>query len=130
MNCEVIEVFNKIEMRFKISILWLIAFICLWSAFRISFPIKAMKHQLDKIEQSIGNENWQQASNYTTQFTNTYNSKRFLIHMNNSTEILTTFEHTIGQLETTVKYNEKSALEFVGALRSSLDLVAKPFAGP
>jgi hypothetical protein len=56
--------------------------------------------------------------------------KRFLIQVNNSTEVFTVFEHTIGQLEVTVKHHQESALEYVGALRETLNLVVKPFAGP
>lgn len=49
--------------------------------------------------------------------------------MNNSTEALTTYEHTIGQLEITVRHKQESALEYVGALRESTNLVIRPFSG-
>jgi hypothetical protein len=37
--------------------------------------------------------------------------------MNNSTEIFTSFEHAIGQLEIRVRHSQDIALEYIGALR-------------
>jgi|GEM_PF-1645091 hypothetical protein len=123
-------VFDKIDMRYKLMLVWLLAFISLWAIFQSIFPSNTMKHQLNKIEESIKNKDWKQANKYTFEFKNTFSKKRYFIQMNNSTEAFITFEHTIGQLETTVKYNQESALEYVGALEESLNLVIKPFSGP
>jgi hypothetical protein len=89
-----------------------------------------MKNQLDEIERSIENNDWEKVNEYTTKFNDTYNRKHYLIKMNNSTEALTNFEHTIGQLIMSAKHNSESTLEYVVALREMLKLVVKPFSGP
>ncbi|KZL91990.1 DUF4363 family protein [Clostridium magnum] len=122
--------FDKIDIRYKLMAAWILAFASLWIMFHNILPLNIMSYQLNKIEENIKNEDWKEANKYTFQFKNTFSKKRFLIQMNNSTEALTTFEHTIGQLETTVKYNQESALEYIGALKESLNLVIKPFSGP
>lgn len=123
-------VFDKIDMRYKLMLVWLLAFINLWAIFQSVFPSNTLKDQLNKIEESIKNKDWKQANKWTFEFKNTFGKKRYFIQMNNSTEAFVTFEHTIGQLETTIKYNQESALEYVGALKESLNLVIKPFSGP
>lgn len=111
-------------------LVWLLAFIGLWTIFQSTLPLNTMKYQLDKIEQSIVEDDWQQAIEYTAEFKDIFNKKRFFIQINNATEAFTVFEHTIGQLEVTVKNNQESSLEYIGALREILNLVIKPFSGP
>jgi hypothetical protein len=89
-----------------------------------------MENQLNQIEESIGKKDWTQATKHTAEFKESFSRSKLLIQMNNSTEALTTFEHTIGQLEVTVRHKHESALEYVGALRESTNLVIKPFSGP
>lgn len=89
-----------------------------------------MKIQLDKIEKGITNNDWKQAKAYADQFADTFRRKRFIIQINNATEIFTAFELTIGELEETVQHKQENALEHVGALRETLNLVVKPFSGP
>jgi len=122
--------FDKGDMRGRIALVWLLSFIILWTMFCLLLPLKTMNSQLDNIEQSIASDNWKQANEYTAQFIKTYEKSRYFIQTNNSTEILTSFEYIIGQLDLTVKYNQDSALEYIGALRASLNFVVKPFAGP
>lgn len=122
--------FSKIYMRYKIAFVWMIAFVALWIVFQIKSPLNNMKYQLDMIEQSIVKKDWKQANEYTTQFRNTFINNRTLIQTNNSTEAVISFDHTIGQLEITVKHNQESSLEYVGALKELLKLVVKPFSGP
>jgi len=122
--------FSKIYMRYKIAFVWIIAFVSLWIVFQVKSPLNKMKYQLDKIEQSVAKKDWKQANEYTTEFRNTFINNRILIQTNNSTEAIISFDHTIGQLEITVKHNQESALEYVGALKELLNLVVKPFSGP
>lgn len=122
--------FDIYNVRYKICLVWLLSFTLIWIIFQNTFPLNSMSTQLDKIEESIQNGNWDDAEKYTLQFKKTFITNRMFIQMNNATEALVNFEHTIGQLEMTVKYRQDSALEFVGALKESLNLVIKPFSGP
>lgn len=122
--------FGKIDMRYKIALFWLIIFISLWVTFYSTSPSKKMIYQLDRIEQSITRKDWKQANEYMTQFKATFIENRMLIQMNNSTEAFISFQHTIGQLETTIRHNQESALDYIGAVRELIDLVVKPFSGP
>lgn len=122
--------FDEIRIRYILALVWLLLFIGLWSLFQISLPYNTMKSQLDEIEKNIGNNDWEKINEYTTKFNDTYNKKHYLIKMNNSTEALTNFEHTIGQLTASAKHNSESTLEYAGALREMLKFVVKPFSGP
>lgn len=122
--------FGRFDIRYKIMLIWLFSFIILWAAFKSILPLNSMKQQLNKIEECIARKNWTQANEYTREFKDNFIKNRVFIQMNNSTEALTNFEYTIGQLEMTVKYNQESALEYIGALRDALNLVIKPFSGP
>ena len=64
------------------------------------------------------------------EFKDNFKKNRLLIQMNNATEALIIFEHTIGQLEITVNNKQDSALEYIGALKDIMNLVIKPFSGP
>lgn len=122
--------FDRFDIRYKIAFVWLIAFIALWITFQSIFPLKSMEYQLNRIEESIEVKNWTQANKYTSEFRDNFKKNIIFIEMNNSTEALTTFEHTIGQLEITVKHEKDSALEYIGALRAAMNLVIMPFSGP
>ena len=122
--------FDRLEIRSKIALIWLLAFIALWITFQSIFPLKSMEYQLDRIEESIEEKDWTEAREYTTEFKDNFTKNKMFIQMNNATEALTTFEHTIGQLEITVRHKQNSALEYIGALREAINLVIIPFSGP
>jgi len=122
--------FGKSDIKYTIMIVWLMAFTTVWITFQSLIPINSMKYQLNKIEESIENKNWTQAYEYTSEFKENFKNNRMFIQMNNATEALIIFEHTIGQLEITVKHEQDSALEYIGTLRETLNLVIKPFSGP
>ena len=122
--------FDKFKIRDKVMLVWIIGFISTWIIFSCILPLSELNYHLDKIEQSIENKNWDEANRYTYQFIDIYSKKRFFILMNNSTEALTVFEQTIGQLEINVKNKQDSALDFVGALKSTIKFVIKAFSGP
>lgn len=122
--------FDRFDIRFKLVVIWILAFSALWFAFQNIFPLQSMEKQLNAIEDNIEKKNWAQAKVYTDKFKANFEKNRTFIQMNNSTEALTTFEHTIGQLEITVNHKQDSAIEYVGALRESTNLVIKPFSGP
>ena len=75
-------------------------------------------------------KDWNNAKKSMEQLNEIYDSKKAVIQMSNATEIYTTFELTMGQLEAAVKHEQDSAVEYIGALSSSLDFVMKPFSGP
>ncbi|MBV7274269.1 hypothetical protein JMF89_02950 [Clostridiaceae bacterium UIB06] len=122
--------FDRYEVRYKIALTWILAFVVMWMVFQRILPLNSMKNQLNTIEESIEMNNWTQASEYTAKLKDNFMKNRMFIQMNNATEALTVFEHTIGQLEITVKYKQDSALEYIGALRETINLVIKPFSGP
>jgi len=123
-------VFDRFDIRYKIALVWLLGLIVLWTVFQNILPLNSMGYQLDQIEESIEKKNWTQASKYTAEFKDNFKKNRLLIQMNNATEALIIFEHTIGQLEITVNNKQDSALEYIGALKDIMNLVIKPFSGP
>ncbi|WP_373845496.1 hypothetical protein [Clostridium sp.] len=122
--------FDRFDIRYKIALVWLLGLIVLWTVFQNILPLNSMGYQLDQIEESIEKKNWTQASKYTAEFKDNFKKNRLLIQMNNATEALIIFEHTIGQLEITVNNKQDSALEYIGALKDIMNLVIKPFSGP
>ena len=118
------------EMRYTLSVVWILAFLGLFSIFQSTFPLKTLNSDLDMLEKSIVNKDWDQANQYMAELKDTFEKKRYLVQINNSTEIFGTFDLTLGQLDSTVKHNQDSALEYIGALKETLKLVVKPFSGP
>jgi hypothetical protein len=82
------------------------------------------------LEKSIVNKDWEQANQYMDELKYTFEKKRYLVQINNATEIFATFDLTLGQLASSVKHNQDSSLEYIGALKETLKLVVKPFSGP
>lgn len=122
--------FDRFDIRYKIVLIWILAFTTMWITFQSILPSRSIEYELDKIEESIEKGNWVEASKYTAKFKEDFKKSRMFIQMNNATEAFTNFEHTVGQLDITVKHKQDSALEYIGALRETIDLVIKPFSGP
>lgn len=122
--------FDKIDMRHIIAVIWVVCFTLLWIVFAKVLPYKTMNSDLTIIEQSIKSKNWEQAGRSMKNLKATHDKYRKIIQMNNATEIYTNFEALFGQLEVTVENKQDSAIEYVGALKESLKLVAKAFSGP
>jgi hypothetical protein len=127
-GCE--SMFDDYNIRHKIAIIWFLSFILLWIIFRNILPLKSMNYQLNKIQATIEQGDWKKADQYTEEFVHNFESNKFIIQVNNATEALISFEHTVGQLKVTVKNKQDSSLEYVGALREMINLVIKPFSGP
>lgn len=125
---EILFVENK--MRGYIAVIWIICFIGMWIIFSIVLPNNEFDTYLNQIEKSVTSEDWNNAKKSMEELKNVYNKKRVAIQMNNATEIFTTFELTMGQLEASVKYEQDTAVEYIGAIRNSLDFVMKAFSGP
>jgi hypothetical protein len=118
------------DFRFLIGMIWIISFIVVWGIFSIFLPKNAFKNKLNQIEQSVSKQDWKEAKKSMAELKNIYNKNRILIQANNATEILTTFDYTIGQLDSSIKHEQNSSLEYIGGLKSSLDFVLKSFSGP
>jgi hypothetical protein len=118
------------DMRLIIGITWLISFLVMWATFAAFIPKKEFKAQLIQIEQSVSNNDWIEAKRSMEKLNRVYESNRTLIQANNATEILTTFDLTLGQLEASIKHEQDAALEYIGGLESSMDFVMKAFSGP
>ncbi len=121
---------RQLDIRYKLLITWIAAFLILWLIFYSSFQIDTFKYDLDMIIEGIENNNWKQAEDYKNKFSDLYFKKRYVIQMNNATEIYTTFEPAVRQLDIAVENRQESALEYAGFLLEAINLVVKPFSGP
>ncbi|MCB2314222.1 DUF4363 family protein [Clostridium tagluense] len=121
---------NKNDMRLFIGTTWLISFVVMWILFNAFLPKNEFNMQLNKIEKSVSIKDWNQAKKSMDELKSIFNKNRILIQTNNSTEIFTTFEFALGQLDASIQHKQDAALEYIGGLKSSLDLVMKAFSGP
>ncbi|MBC2399705.1 DUF4363 family protein [Clostridium tetanomorphum] len=117
-------------MRFVVGVIWIISFVVMWNIFNVLLPKNEFKIQLNQIEESVSKKDWNQARKSMVQLKNIYNRNRIFIQANNATEILTTFNYTMGQLDVSIQHEQNAALEYIGGLKSSLNLVMRPFSGP
>ena len=122
--------FNQKYMRKIIACIWIIGFILLWAIFNRILPRHSILTKLDEIEENVQREDWEKARISVDELNKIYNDKKFIIQVNNATEAFITFNYTLGQLEYSVKHEQKTALEYIGTLRYSLDYVIKAFSGP
>ncbi len=121
---------NDTDMRKFIVVLWTIAFLLLWGGFYLLLPEKALIREIDKMEKSIVKEDWDSAQKQLDDFKKTYYDKKILIQSNNATEAFINFNNNLGQLDYCIRNKEPSALEYLGALKFSLDYSVKGFSGP
>ena len=121
---------NNNDMRLAIGITWVISFSVMWVTFNAFLPINEFDIQLNQIEKSVTAKDWDQAKKSMEKLKRIYNRKRILIQSNNSTEVFTTFNYTIGQLDISIQHEQEYALEYIGGLKSSLNFVMKAFSGP
>jgi tellurite resistance protein len=127
---EVAIIKNKNDMRLAITITWVISFAFMWIILNTFLPKNEFNMELNQIEKSIEIKDWKQAKESMEELKRIYNKNRILIKANNATEILTTFEFAIGQLDISVQHEQDAALEYIGGLKSSLDFVMNAFSGP
>lgn len=118
------------DMRLVVGATWLISFIFMLIIFSVSLPENEFRSKLNQIERSVSKQDWNQAKKSMTELKNIYNNHIIIIQSNNATEILTTFDLTMGQLDTSIQHEQDAALEYIGGLRASLDFVMKSFSGP
>jgi len=121
---------NRGDMRLVVGVIWAVSFVVLWGIFSASLPENQFRTQLNHIEESVSKKDWKQSKESMLELKNIYNKNRNLIKVNNATEIFTTFEYTMGQLDAAIQNEESSSLEYIGGLKSSLDFIMKSFAGP
>jgi len=121
---------NRGDMRLVVGVIWAVSFVVLWGIFSASLPENEFRTQLNHIEESVSKKDWKQSKESMLELKNIYNKNRNLIKVNNATEIFTTFEYTMGQLDAAIQNEESSSLEYIGGLKSSLEFVMKSFAGP
>ncbi|MGH4117457.1 hypothetical protein [Clostridium sp.] len=121
---------NKNDMRLAIAITWVISFAFMWIMFNAFLPKNEFNIVLNQIEKSVEIKDWKQAGKSMEDLKRIYNKNRILIQTNNATDILTTFEFAIGQLDISIVHEQNAALEYIGGLKSSIDFVMKAFSGP
>ena len=117
-------------MRHVIGIIWVLSFVVMWIIFNALLPKDEFKMKLSQIEKNVSIKDWNQAKRSMVELKNIYNKNKLLIQANNATEIFTTFEYAIGQLDASIQHEQDAALEYIGGLKSSLHFVLKPFSGP
>ena len=122
--------FGENRMRLYIAAAWLIGFIIMYTVFNSVLPNDEFAMHLNKIEQSVAKKNWADAKRSMDDLKHIYAKKKSIIQINNATEIYTNFELVMGQLDASVENKQEAAVEYVGALRASLDFVMKAFSGP
>ncbi len=118
------------DIRGKLAIVWLVLFMLMWIVFTACFKTETMRSQLEAIEQAVTSKDWPKAQKETEKFTATYTARKYIIDINNSSEISITFNHTVEQLALAVKNKQDSAIEYAGLLKAALGYVARPFAEP
>lgn len=122
--------FNRKYMRSIVAFVWLIAFIGLWAIFYKILPKNDIEIKLQQIEHSISNDNWQEAKKGMEELKEIYIEKRSIIQMNNATEAFINFDYIFGQLDYAIQQESKTALEYIGSLKYSIDYVIRAFSGP
>lgn len=122
--------FRNIEMRYKIMLTWVLCFLVLWIAFEKALPKNEFSSCLNNIEKSINNKNWTEAKKSANELKKIYENNKIIIRTNNATEAMATFQNTLGQLYISVEYEQEAALEYIGALKESLDWVLEGFSAP
>lgn len=122
--------FRNMEMRYKIMLTWVLCFLVLWIAFEKALPKNEFSSCLNNIEKSINNKNWTEAKKSANELKKIYENNKIIIRANNATEAMATFQNTLGQLYISVEYEQEAALEYIGALKESLDWVLEGFSAP
>lgn len=122
--------FGKSDIRYKLAIVWIVAFLLMWFVFSNTFQVDSLRNDLDNIIKGIESNDWEQADKFTAKFSSNYYSKKYIYQINNSTEMFATFEYSVRQLNLAVRNRQESALEYAGLLREGINYVAEPFTGP
>jgi hypothetical protein len=121
---------NDKKIRYIIISLWVVSFILIFSFFNIKLSKKEMVKKLDIIEERVNDKDWEVANKEIKEFTKLYAKNKNIIHINNASESLVNFEYTIGQLENSVIYKREEALEYIGALKYTIEYIMQGFSGP
>lgn len=84
-------------------------------------PDSEINVQVNQIEQSIINKDWEQAKVSMEILKTIYNSNKMLIPGNNATEVTSTIDYIMRELNTLIQNEQDSALEYIRGLKSSLE---------
>ena len=123
--------FDRIKINFYIAIAWVVLFLMVWIIFdQFILTTDQLNEILLKIEEDIKKEDWAAASRGINNLQDMWQSKKAEIQFNNSTQVITSLERMIGELEVAIFYRNKNALRFVGGLKQDLNNISKVFPGP
>lgn len=109
---------------------WVLCFLIMWVLFERMLPKHEFNSCLNNIENSVNSKNWVEAKKSTDELKKIYENNKIIIRTNNATEAMATFQNTLGQLYISVDYEQETSLEYIGALKESLDWVLEGFAAP
>lgn len=121
---------NDKKIRYIIIVIWIISFVSLLCFFNNMLSKKEMVNKLNILEKKVYNREWESAKKETKELIELYKDKKNIIHINNASETLVNFEYTLGQLENSVVYKRAEALEYIGALRYTIEYIMQGFSGP
>jgi hypothetical protein len=121
---------NDKKIRYIIIGIWIISFASLLWFFNNMLSKKEMVNKLNILEEKVYNREWEAAKKETKELIELYKDKKNIIHINNASETLVNFEYTLGQLENSVVYKRAEALEYIGALRYTIEYIMQGFSGP
>ncbi|AGB40978.1 hypothetical protein Halha_1017 [Halobacteroides halobius DSM 5150] len=122
--------FDRLHMRYIIMICWIISFIVLWSTLQLSLSVEPFINNLNDLEESIVNENWDLTHKNLNKLEDTWQANKLMIQISNGSTEVYEFERTLGHLKTLIQHKEDDALEYIGTLKVILKNLTDVFPGP
>lgn len=99
---------------------WLISFLIIYSMVGANLPIEDITSNLNQIEESIENNDWDQAKISMEILKTIYNSNKALVQGSNANDTISTIDYIMGEIDTLIQNEEDSALEYIRGLKDSI----------
>lgn len=113
--------FERKQIRVWLAVAWLLAFAMMWLAFQHwSLPQKEVLAILNHLENSIVAENWPAATKGIDNLQDIWQRHRLLTLIINGGRDVVEFEQLMEQVVILVKYKNKDAIPYIGALKKAL----------
>lgn len=112
---------NKRMIRPSMVIVLIFSFVFMWSLIGARLPKGEISAQLNQIEESIMNNDWDQAKMSMEVLKTIYNSNKMLVQGSNSNEVISTLDYILGELKTSIDNEQDTALEYIRGLKASLE---------
>lgn len=102
-------------------IVLIFSLVFMWSIIGASLPTDEISAQLNQIEESIIRKDWEQAKMSMEVLKTIYKSNKVLVQGSNSNEVISTLDYIIAELKTSIDNEQDTALEYIRALKASLE---------